>query len=35
VSVQQWFVSLGLAVTLFVISEVHKVLIRRRMRPAG
>jgi magnesium-transporting ATPase (P-type) len=35
VSVQQWFVSLGLAVTLFVISEVHKVLIRRRMRTAG
>lgn len=35
VSLRQWLGSLGLAVTLFVISELHKVLIRRRLRKAG
>lgn len=35
VSVQQWLASLGLAVTLFVIAEIHKVFIRRRMRRAS
>jgi magnesium-transporting ATPase (P-type) len=35
VSVQQWFVSLGLAATLFIISEVHKVFIRRRPQTAS
>lgn len=32
VSARQWLASLGLAVTLFVISELHKALIRRRLR---
>ncbi len=33
VSLEQWLVSLGLALTLFLVSEVQKVLIRWRMRP--
>ncbi len=35
VSLQQWLVSLGLALTLFLVSEVHKVLIRRRTPQAA
>jgi magnesium-transporting ATPase (P-type) len=31
VSLKQWLVSLALALTLFFVSEAHKVLIRRRM----
>lgn len=30
VSLRQWLVSLGLAVSLFVVAELHKVLLRRR-----
>ncbi|MBI2378974.1 MAG: HAD-IC family P-type ATPase [Deltaproteobacteria bacterium] len=32
VSIRQWLGSLGLAGTLFLISEVHKLLIRRRLQ---
>ncbi len=35
VSVEQWLASLGLALTLFVISEIHKVVIRRRLQTAS
>ena len=35
VSVHQWLASLGLAVTLFVISEIHKFFIRRRLQKAS
>jgi magnesium-transporting ATPase (P-type) len=31
VSLQQWFISFGLALTLFFVSEIHKVFIRRRL----
>jgi hypothetical protein len=35
VSLKQWLASLGLALSLFVVAELHKVLLRRRATQSG